>query len=890
MRYLIFAFSILNFISCTPAKKTTVTSTPTKSEKIIPEPGVYRAAYTKTNDLVHTKLELVPVWSKLQMTGKATLTLHPHFYETDSLVLNARGMDISGVVLKSAVGSGHQPVHSRQSAVSSEQPEELNQQLAFTYDSSKIHIKLDRMYRRDENYTVIISYTSKPEELRAGGSAAITKDKGLYFINADKKNPEKPRQLWTQGETESNSAWFPTIEDPQQKMTQEIYLTVDTGMTTVSNGLLITSTTNNDGTKTDYWKQALPASPYLTMIAASDFAVVRDRWKNIDVNYYLDKEYALYAKMIFGNTPEMIEHFSKLLGVDYVWEKFAQVVVYDYVSGAMENTTAVIHGTNMEQDSSDYVDGNYEDYISHELFHHWFGDLVTCESWSNITLNESFANYAEYLWREYKFGRDDADRLNQNDQAIYLLLSKSTDPDLVRFNYSDREDVYDAISYNKGGRILHMLRKYVGDEAFFAALNLYLETNKFGSAEAHDLRLAFEKITGEDLNWFFNEWYFNHGHPVIDISYDWNDTTKMETVTVEQTQDFEKNPLYKIPLHSDVYHDGIVEHKKIVLQHAKEVFEWKFSSKPDLINMDADRSLLCEKKDHKSKENYVFQFYHAPLYIDRFESLNKTGTDYEANSDAGRIMEDALKDPYWNIRVQALKNIGPQVKANKDKLKSVLVNLAEKDSAAPVRAQAMKTLGKYYKDDKEVMAVIENGINDISYNVKASSFKIISDNDKEKGFAIAHELASSKGGDVLNAVATFYKENPKEDYTDFFIGGLTTLRKYARGSFADIYGKYLKKQDTTQWAKGVKKLEEVAGYSSGYSRRMITNTLEDLSNDLAGKIKDASEKQEELKKNNAGQNEISNAEREKDELMARQKKLREGISRLDQNDSGEEEE
>ncbi len=665
-------------------------------------------------------------------------------------------------------------------------------------------------------------------------------------------------------------------------MTQEIYITIDTAMTSVSNGLLLTSVNNNDGTKTDYWKQSLPAAPYLTMIASSDFAIVKDKWKNIEVSYYLDKEYAKYAKMIFGLTSEMIDCFSKLLGVDYPWEKYAQVVVYDYVSGAMENTTAVIHGTNMLQDSSDYVDGNYEDYISHELFHHWFGDLVTCESWSNVTLNESFANYAEYIWREYKYGRDDADHLNQNDQAIYFLVTKSDDPALVRFDYDDREDVYDVISYNKGGRILHMLRKYVGDEAFFASLKLYLETHIFGSAEVHDLRLAFEKVTGEDLNWFFNEWFFKEGHPVIEISYDWNDSTKTQTVTVEQKQDFEKNPLYRIPLRADVYHDGIVEHKKIVVERAKEIFEWKYEAKPDLINMDAERMLLAEKKDNKSKENYVFQFYHAPLYLDRFEALNKTGSDYEENAPAGKMMEDGLRDKYWNIRVQALKNIGTQVKANKERLKPVILMMAAGDSAAAVRTQAIKTLGKYYKDDEEVKSAIENSMNDISYNVQAAAFKFIVENDKAKAPEIAKRLEKSNGSDVLNAVAAYYSEEAPEENNDFFLDAMTRLRRYDRGTFAGNYAKYLKKVKQKTWEKGVDKLEESARYSSGYSRKMIITALEDLAKDLGSKSDDAIARAEELKKNNGGQNEISLAEREGGDLSARQKALKERITKLDE--------
>jgi aminopeptidase N len=857
---LLFIVWLWIFISCTPAQKSTVTPAD-KTEIKTPEPEVYQATYTRHNDLVHTKLEIKPDWQVMHLNGKATITLHPHFYPTDKLELNARGMALHEVSIVTKGGD--------------------RSKLKYNYNGNIISITLDRVYQNKENYTVFIDYTSKPEEIEVGGSSAITKDKGLYFINSRKMNPEKPQQLWTQGETESNSVWFPTIEDPQQKMTQEIYITVDTFFTTVSNGLLIASVNNNDGTKTDYWKQSLPAAPYLTMIAVSDFAVVKEKWKNIEVSYYLDKDFAKYANMIFGRTPAMMDCFSKMTGIDYPWEKYSQVVVHDFVSGAMENATAVIHGTNMLQDSSEYVDGNYEDYISHELFHHWFGNLVTCESWSNITLNESFANYSQYIWREYALGKDEADHLNQNDQALYMLLTKSNDPSLVRYDYANREDVYDVVSYNKGGRILHMLRKYVGDDAFFAALKLYLETNKFGSAEVADLRLAFEKVTGEDLNWFFNQWYFKPGHPVIEISYAWDDSAKTQTVVVEQKQDFKKNPLYRIPLKTDIYLGGKVERKNIVIEHAHEVFTWKFDSKPDLINLDSERMLLCEKTDNKTKANYVFQFSHAPLYLDRFEALTKTGSDYEADSPSGKMMEQALRDPYWNIRLQALKNIAPQLKVNKEKLKPVILQLAENDTASAVRVQAIKTLGKYYKDESDVKAFFEKALNDISYNVQAASFKIIVDEDKAKAESLAVKFEKSRGGDVLNAVGNLYKEEAKDEHNDFFINALGVLRGYERSLFADIYGKYLKKTGEKTWSKGVDKLTEVAAYSSGYSRNMILNVLRDLSKDLSSKIGDEKTHIEELKKNNGGNNEVGMAEREIESLAKRQSALDDKIRQLE---------
>ena len=444
----------------------------------------YRAEATKINDLVHTKLDVRFDYDRSYMYGREWLTVHPHFYPTDSLTLDAKGMNINEVAI---FRNG------------------LKTPLKYSYDSAFLRITLDRTYKSNENYTVYIDYVAKPNEWHAEGSAAITDAKGLYFINPKGEEKNKPTQIWTQGETEANSVWMPTIDKPNQKTTEEISMTVPDKYVTLSNGLLKSQKKNADGTRTDTWKMDLPHSPYLFFMGVGEYSIIKDSYKGKEVSYYVEKEYAPVARKIFGLTPEMIKCFSTLLGVDYPWAKYSQIVGRDYVSGAMENTTATLHQESSQQNARELKDVNgWESTIAHELFHQWFGDLVTCESWSNITVNESFANYSELLWFEYKYGKDAAGEENYEDMDGYIN-SASEDLDLVRFYYKDKEDVFDAVSYPKGGRILNMLRNYVGDSAFFKSLNKYLTDNKFKNGEAHQLRLAFESVTGQDLNWFWNE-------------------------------------------------------------------------------------------------------------------------------------------------------------------------------------------------------------------------------------------------------------------------------------------------------------------------------------------------------------------------------------------------
>lgn len=449
-----------------------------------PAQKIYRASATKINDLVHTKLDVKFDYTKAYLYGKAWITLHPHFYPSDSLKLDAKGMNINKVAI-------------------TKNGKIIN--LKYNYDSSFLYITLDRSYRNTENYTVYIDYIAKPNELRVKGSAAINDAKGLYFINPDGKEKNKPIQIWTQGETEANSAWFPTIDKPNQKSTEEIYMTVQNKYVTLSNGKLVSQKKNNDGTRTDYWKMDLPHAPYLFFMAVGEYSIIKDSYKGKEVNYYVEKEYAPVARKIFGHTPEMIAFYSKITGVDFPWIKYDQIVGRDYVSGAMENTTSTLHQENAYQDARELIDENsWEDVIAHELFHQWFGDLVTCESWSNITTNESFADFSETIWNEYKYGKDAGDEVNYKGLQSYLSNPNNYKKDLVRFFYDDKEDVFDQVSYPKGGRILNMLRTYLGDSAFFKSLHLYLTTNQFKSAEAQNLRLAFEEISGQDLNWYFN--------------------------------------------------------------------------------------------------------------------------------------------------------------------------------------------------------------------------------------------------------------------------------------------------------------------------------------------------------------------------------------------------
>lgn len=762
------------------------------------EESIVRPVYQETekliNDLIHTKLDVRFDYAKQYLYGTAEITLKPHFYVTDSLTLDAKGMDIVKVSLKDGT------------------------ELKYEYDGWYLDIDLDKSYTRKDNYTVVVEYVSKPNELSVEGSDAITDAKGLYFINPDGSEKNKPVQIWTQGETEASSCWFPTIDAPNQKMTQEISITVDDKYKSLSNGLMVSSTKNADGTRTDVWKQSLPHVPYLAMMTIGDFAVVDDVWKKkdgstIEVDYYVEHEYADHARAIFGKTPKMLSYFSDLLGVEYPWEKYHQVIVRDYVSGAMENTTAVIHGEFFNQTTREIIDGSNESTVAHELFHHWFGDLATCESWSNLPLNESFANYSQYLWDEYEYDRFEADMNAYQEMQGYIISAQNQGfVDMVRFDYDNKEEMFDAHSYNKGGRILHMLRTYLGDEAFFASLNLYLTRHQYQATEIHQLRLAFEEISGEDLNWFFNQWFMDKGHPNLDFSQSFDETNNTLTVTIEQKQNFDEVPLYRLPISIDIYNGDKATRHNVVAEEVKSEFSFKLSGKPSLVNIDADKVLLGTKTDNKDNAQWTAQLKHAPLWLDKKEAFDAL---YKENySGAHLAYVNLLEHPHWNVKVMAMKSAEQALQNYGDIIKKKMITIAQSDKKSLARGNAIKHLNKYFPEDESLLSIYENALKDSSYFVLGEALNAFAASKPDKALVIAKSMENEKGSSIRNAVAKVYVAHGGADQHDFFLNAIDEINGFGKYQFLQTYHTYLMKQDEAEIEKGVAMYKDVAANAS----------------------------------------------------------------------------
>lgn len=763
------------------AKKNIETLAPIE---VVGKRSEYRSSPERKFDLIHTKLDVSFSWEDQFLFGEATLKLKPYFFPQNILELDAKGMDLNQIALINADGS--------------------KTDLNYKYDGKIIAIDLGKTYKKEETVNVFIKYISKPNNLeKAEGLEAISDDKGLYFINPLGEDKNKPRQIWTQGEPESNSVWFPTIDKPNERCTQEISITIENNFIAMSNGYVSDNRDNGNGTYTITWRQDKPHAPYLFMMAIGEYAEVKDYYNGMTVNYYVEKEYEAVARQIFGNTPEMLGFFSQTLGVPYPWDKYWQVIVRDYVSGAMENTTASVFGEFVQLTERELLDRDHEDIISHELFHHWFGDLVTCESWSNLPLNESFATYGEVMWREFKYGQDAKYlKVKEDMDAYFREANGGKQVDMIRFRYDSFEDMFDSHSYAKGGVILNMLREIVGDEAFYASLQNYLWTNRYQSVEIHDLRIAFEKTTGQDLNWFFNQWFLSAGHPIIDVEYVYTDNSVKVILT--QTPSAQEYLVYRLPIAIDIHEGYNVRRENVIFDRRTQEFEFKTSIKPVLVNVDADNFLLAEIRDTKTEENYIAQYNNAKNLLDKIQALEFFADQEVQSAQVKSIIKKALKDEFWYVQESALSLFKTEEMNAGDY--AIVADLAENASKTSVQATAIYLLGEGAR--KEHQALYERGVSSMSYAVNAASLFALSKVNPKRALVVAESFENVSNYEVIDEVAHVYSLVGDTSKVNYFQKMATNADKPYKKYYAVYhYSVFLSRMDNTTVLEGVDFIE-----------------------------------------------------------------------------------
>lgn len=763
----------------------------------------YKPSRKITSKINHLRLEVKPSFKDRKIYGSAQITFQPQFYPVNQVVLDARGMNIKQVSL---LDNGEYIP------------------LQYTYDNLKLNISLGRVFARNQQYTLLIDYVANPYELEERGIMPSS-GRGVYFINPQISNPHKPIQIWTQNQAESASCWFPTIDAPNVKFRQEVFITVPKKFITLSNGLFISTKNNADGTKTDYWRQNLPHPSYLVMFAVGEFEIAKDKWENLDVDYYTEKGYGKWVKEVFKNTPYMMSYFSDVLKVDFPWEKYNQVVVRDFTAGAMENTSASVFYEPLLLDSITIHEKNYDAIIAHELFHQWFGDLVTCESWANLSLNESLATYGEYLWHQSKYGQEYAEYYLYLDKQKYLKETFYKVEPIVNFYYDDTEDLFDAHRYEKGGWVLNMLRNYLGDNLFFDVLTEYLNTYKFGEVEIHQLRLAFEKLSGEDMNWFFNQWFLSKGHPRLKIESSYNNKNKTLEIQIAQTQDLQEIPVFIFPLEISIYKNDKVVKEVLWVDAQKKTYLISVDEKPDVAVFNENNGVLCEKEENKSVKELIAQLRQSKGVIAKLDAIEMLSISEDKL--AKETLLEELNNNHWFIRKFVLDKMS--LIYNDDELERRITKIVLNDVNVNVRISAINYLDESeYNLHSLAKEIIKK---DSSYELLAKAIEQIEKYDYAEALRLVENYRIRLNNPINRVKASLYAKTGDAQHFDNFREIILHTWYRALNPISSSFAVYLSKTDFPTYKKGMEFLDSFyQNEREGSYRNKVKKVISELEN------------------------------------------------------------
>lgn len=702
-----------------------------------PVEGEERHTPDRRFSVKHLKLELRIDDEKESVEGTATVTLSPINDGFKHFDLDASEMRISSVKLLAVEQRGTGSLlRSSQFAT----------RLDFETHPDRLVIELDRSYARDEQLTVAITYSCFPR-------------KGLYFIKPDDAYPNKPRQIWSQGENEDAHWWFPCHDVTNQKMTTEMLVTVKASYFALSNGELLGVRDNSqDGTRTFHWSQAQPHSAYLVTVVVGEYEQIKDSYKDLPVDYYVYKDRVAAGQKLFANTPKMIELFEQCFGYEYPYAKYAQILVDDFLFGAMENTSASTFTDRCLLDAQAELDINYDDIVAHELAHQWWGDLVTCKDWTQIWLNESFATYSEYLWREHSRGHDEARFVIFQDFLTYVRedwTSHRRPIDCRKYRFS--EELMDRHAYEKGACVLDMLRWTLGDDGFFRSLAHYLKKFEFGVAETNDFKVAIEEATGQNLHWFFDQWLHSAGYPELEVTAEWQREQKLLRLSVKQTQENEedKTPIFRFPVEIEITTVEIgevieTEHRqsyRVEVTKAEQEFYFPCASKPRMVLFDKGHRIFKLMSFPKSAQELSYQLSKAEDVLDRIRAARELA-EFKSEETIAALSAALTGEDFYGVRMAAAISLG---EIAGEETRTILTKryYAEKDCR--VRRSLIWALGNF-KDDAATDFLREVSQKDKSYFASVAAIRGLAAIGNDKAIdALKPALARTSWQEVIAA-------------------------------------------------------------------------------------------------------------------------------------------
>lgn len=667
---------------------------------------------SRAYDLQHVKLVLSFDFQKKTVSGSSILTLTPLAATLTSFNVDC-GPDL---VIENVAVNGASA--------------------AFSTHGETLNISLPRAFSPGETIVADLRYHGAPKA-------------GLYFILPDKSYPNRHLQVWSQGETESNHLWFPVYDYPNDFATSEIFATVPSNMSVISNGKLLEVTEPAPGLKRFHWLQDTPHATYLISVAAAEYDEWRDQWNDVPLTGYVFKGDLPIAPNSFRNTKDMMEFFSQKIGVKYPWPKYSQTIVTDFVASGMENISATTLTERTLHDDRAQGDTESEGLLSHELAHQWFGDLLTCRDWLNTWLNEGFATYFQSLYFEHWKGREEflLDRVNSANG--YIGSTSYVKRPIVDYRLNQPFKQFDSHDYAKGSWVLHMLRGELGDDLFWKAINLYVTRNAYKTVITSDLQRAIEDATGRNFDWFFQQWVYSPGHPEIKASWDYIENQHLVHLNLQQTQKTDDGtPLFIVDLPVQFYSsDGSYTSYSLHFDKAAGDYYFVVPSRPVMVLLDPDRRVLM-KLDFSSKTTaeWVYQLQHAKNAVDRMDAITALSGKWNDTGVMPALLA-ALNDSFYAVRRSAADTLGKS--GRDDALNAILAALSsEKDSR--VRQSLTSALGNFDKKP-EVIALLKNLLaTDNSYYVRANAVRALGKiNAKDNFDAIKDALKQKSHQDVI---------------------------------------------------------------------------------------------------------------------------------------------
>ncbi len=582
----------------------------------------------------------------------------------------------------------------------------------FNYDGEHLSIELSSPTQVNRRVEIIIGYSvEKPQ-------------RGIYFIQPNEHYPDKPTQVWTQGEDEDSRFWFPCFDYPGQLSTSEIRVSVPKPLIAISNGELIT--TEDDGeNKVYHWLQKQVHPTYLMTLAVGDFAEVRDTWHDKPVTYYVEKPRRDDAKRTMGKTPQMMEFLSEKYGYDYPFPKYAQVCVDDFIFGGMENTSTTLLTDRCLIDQKAAVDNrNAESLVVHELAHQWFGDLVVIKHWSHAWVKEGMASYSEVMWTEHEYGSSEADYYRLQQARRYISEDSSRyRRSMVTHVYREAIELYDRHIYEKGSCVYHMIRAQLGEDLFWQAIATFVNDNAHQTVETIDLLRAVEKASGCNLTFLFDQYVYRGGHPDFKVAYVWDGDANLAKVTVTQTQvtSDDKNDASLFNLRIPIgfgYVDRADDLKVFTVRvsEKEQSFYFPLEKKPDFVSFDVGNNYL---------KTITLEYPIPELKAQLLYDTNPVSRIYAAEAlakksslEAVKALSESLKgDPFWGVRVEAAKQLA---EVQLDQVFDVLVEYLSDDNPYVRRAVA-QALGKIKTQESFEALKKLSQAGDDSYYVEAAA-------------------------------------------------------------------------------------------------------------------------------------------------------------------------